>query len=310
MASLRTPAGRPSSSAIRRPIALDWKKSASDNSLRDSGLDPIGQIPWGTHICMFCETKQDLVDAVVSYFAPAQRLNDYCVWVVSDPLTVTDAEEALRKSIPDLARRLDDASFEIVPADEWYFENGRFDLRKVVNGWNSRVELAQKKGFEGVRACGNPLWRTMEVWRDIVEYERALEATLAGKPIIMLCTYTTEKSRPEDVLDVAQSHQCVIARRHGAWQFLEVPGSALAKREIKLLNGDLDVLPVKLAREGNLTDRERVVLAQIVKGASSKEAARLLGISPRTVEFHRTNIMQKLGAKNTAELVRKVLSDR
>jgi DNA-binding CsgD family transcriptional regulator len=35
----------------------------------------------------------------------------------------------------------------------------------------------------------------------------------------------------------------------------------------------------------------------------------LLAISPRTVEFHRANIMQKLGAKNTVDLVRKVLAD-
>jgi DNA-binding CsgD family transcriptional regulator len=295
---------------MRRPIALDWQKPASDNSLRDSGLDPIGQIPWGTHICMFCETRQDLIDAVISYFVPAQRLNEYCLWVVSDPLSVDDAEEVLRKSIPGLAPRIDDGCFEIVSAQEWYYENGRFEWHKVVNGWNDRLERAQKNGFDGLRACGNPLWRTAEVWRDIAEYEHALEATLAGKPIIMLCTYTTEKSRPEDILDVAQAHQCVVARRHGVWQFLQVPGNAQAEREIKLLNGDLDALPAQLARGEFLTDRERVVLAQIVKGASSKEAARLLGISPRTVEFHRANIMQKLGAKNTAELVRMVLEKR
>jgi two-component system response regulator FixJ len=52
-----------------------------------------------------------------------------------------------------------------------------------------------------------------------------------------------------------------------------------------------------------------VVLAQIVRGASNKEAARTLGISPRTVEFHRANLMRKLGTKNTAELVRRVLGE-
>ena len=64
--------------------------------------------------------------------------------------------------------------------------------------------------------------------------------------------------------------------------------------------------PAKLAE---LTPREHAVLAQIVAGASSKEAARGLGISPRTVEFHRANILQKLKAKNTAELVRIVVNN-
>ena len=52
-----------------------------------------------------------------------------------------------------------------------------------------------------------------------------------------------------------------------------------------------------------------MALAQIVRGASSKEAARALGISPRIVEFHRANVMRKLGAKNTADLVRKVVGE-
>ena len=45
-----------------------------------------------------------------------------------------------------------------------------------------------------------------------------------------------------------------------------------------------------------------------MKGASSKEAAQTLAISVRTVEFHRANILQKLAAKNTADLMRIVLS--
>ena len=45
------------------------------------------------------------------------------------------------------------------------------------------------------------------------------------------------------------------------------------------------------------------------RGASSKEAARWLDVSPRTIEFHRANIMQKLDAKNAADLVRIVVGN-
>jgi two-component system, LuxR family, response regulator FixJ len=50
------------------------------------------------------------------------------------------------------------------------------------------------------------------------------------------------------------------------------------------------------------------VLNLIVTGASSKEAGRKLGISPRTVEFHRARILEKVDAKNTADLIRIVMS--
>jgi FixJ family two-component response regulator len=53
-----------------------------------------------------------------------------------------------------------------------------------------------------------------------------------------------------------------------------------------------------------LTARERQVLAQVIAGASNKVAGRRLGISPRTIEVHRAHIMEKLGAKNAADLVR------
>jgi FixJ family two-component response regulator len=58
-----------------------------------------------------------------------------------------------------------------------------------------------------------------------------------------------------------------------------------------------------------LTSREQDVLDCIVKGESNKEAARRLGISPRTIEVHRSRIMEKLDAKNAADLIRIVMSE-
>jgi DNA-binding CsgD family transcriptional regulator len=57
-----------------------------------------------------------------------------------------------------------------------------------------------------------------------------------------------------------------------------------------------------------LTPREHDTLAAIVRGGSNKEIAREFSISPRTVEFHRANIMRKLKVRNLAELLAKVLS--
>jgi RNA polymerase sigma factor (sigma-70 family) len=58
------------------------------------------------------------------------------------------------------------------------------------------------------------------------------------------------------------------------------------------------------AKLSRLTQREREVLEHAVRGLHAKEIAALLGISPRTVEVHRTRIMEKLEVRNIAELVR------
>ena len=56
--------------------------------------------------------------------------------------------------------------------------------------------------------------------------------------------------------------------------------------------------------EQHLTERERQVLRLIIEGNSNKEIALELGISPKTVSVHRTNIMSKLNVQNTVELIR------
>ncbi|HTQ83906.1 MAG TPA: response regulator [Pseudolabrys sp.] len=73
--------------------------------------------------------------------------------------------------------------------------------------------------------------------------------------------------------------------------------------------GERGTVLYEFAGQALLTPREREVLAQIAAGASNKEAGRELGISPRTIEVHRARIMEKLGARNAADLVRIVLSN-
>jgi DNA-binding CsgD family transcriptional regulator len=68
-------------------------------------------------------------------------------------------------------------------------------------------------------------------------------------------------------------------------------------------------IPSPPARQASLTPREHEVLSQITAGASNKEGGRQLGISTRTFEVHRAHIMEKLRAKNAADLVRIALSE-
>ena len=58
------------------------------------------------------------------------------------------------------------------------------------------------------------------------------------------------------------------------------------------------------ARDATLTDRQREVLQLVAEGRGNKEIAALLGISVKTVEFHRGQLMRILGVHTTAELTR------
>ena len=111
----------------------------------------------------------------------------------------------------------------------------------------------------------------------------------------------------------------VSAIKNGALDFIEKPfrGSeivarldeaieAYARRQAQ--NATSRIATLHFPGREPLTRREREVLEQFTAGASNKEAGRHLGISPRTIEDHRANIMKKLGARNAADLVRIVMT--
>jgi len=56
-----------------------------------------------------------------------------------------------------------------------------------------------------------------------------------------------------------------------------------------------------------LSGREQRVLERIIEGLRTKEIARSLGLSPRTVEIYRSHIFRKLGARSALDVVRIVL---
>jgi len=107
----------------------------------------------------------------------------------------------------------------------------------------------------------------------------------------------------------------VEAIKNGAFDFIEKPvkASTVVTRVREAVdawsrrrgNGNL---PHAFPGHDQLTSRERDVLGQIANGSSNKQAGRELGISPRTIEVHRARIMEKLGARNAADLMRIVLS--
>jgi two-component system response regulator FixJ len=108
----------------------------------------------------------------------------------------------------------------------------------------------------------------------------------------------------------------VRAMREGAVDFVEKPtppdvlASAVRRAFDKVSraeSGDAGRREAA-ARIERLTEREREVLELLVAGHANKIVAHKLGISPRTVEIHRSRLMEKTGAGSLAELVRTALS--
>jgi two-component system, LuxR family, response regulator FixJ len=104
----------------------------------------------------------------------------------------------------------------------------------------------------------------------------------------------------------------VEAIKSGAFDFIEKPldPDAFVERVREAISTGEKWRASKNAFGDLLTPREYDVLQQIASGSSNKEAGQRLGISWRTVEVHRARIMEKFGAKNSADLIRIVLKRR
>lgn len=275
--------------------------------LRETGIGPIGKMPWGTHICVFYETRKDLLDTCTAYFAAGIDSNEFCVWAVSSPITEEDAADALRRVVPNCDHALTTGRIEILRGTEWYLKGDQFDLGRITRAWNEKIDDALARGYDGIRVSGNAFWVRSAHWNDFNQYELELDQSIAGTRMLALCTYPLQASGAAEVLDVARAHSFTLARRSGQWEFLQTPELQAARLETARLRGAADILSKPFPGRHKLAPRERAALSQIVRGATSKEAARNLGLSPRTIEYHRANIIKKLNAKNTADLVRKVL---
>ena len=103
------------------------------------------------------------------------------------------------------------------------------------------------------------------------------------------------------IKQLAESHEepATESTRNGAWDKRPVRGKDIARTNPVMLSSGADQKP--------LTRREREVLNLISEGYSNKEGALRMNISPRTFESHRAEAMRKLGARNTADLVRLAL---
>jgi PAS domain S-box-containing protein len=198
--------------------------------LRQTGLPIPDHVPWGTHLCQFYETKNDLLEVLVPYFREGLVGSEACVWVTYAPVSVEDATAALRAAVPDLDQRLADGQIEIVAHDEWYLKDGVFHLDDVLRAWSEKAASAVRQGYAGLRASGNAAFLFDENWSELMAYEEQVQAELGHHQIIALCSYPLDECSPSQFLQAVQTHDCAIVRRDGVWECIE------SKRNKQVLN--------------------------------------------------------------------------
>ncbi len=186
--------------------------------MRKTGIDIIGDVPWGTHFCQFYQTKEDLIDILVPYFKAGLENNEFCMWITSQPLEVEEAKRNLRKAIPDADIYLGKGQIEIIPYANWYLKENGFDSKRVLNGWVEKLNQAMANGYDGLRLSGNTFWMEKTDWDNFVDYEEEIDSIIGNCNMMALCTYSIDKCNATEILDVVVNHQFALIKRDGKWE--------------------------------------------------------------------------------------------
>ncbi|KKH94437.1 histidine kinase, partial [Methanosarcina sp. 1.H.T.1A.1] len=242
--------------------------------LRESGIDIIGDIPWGTHFCQFYQTKEDLMDILVPYFRAGLENNEFCMWVTSQPLEVEDAKEALRRAVPDIDAYLEKGQIEIIPSTYWYVKEGVFDSEKVLNGWIEKLNHALASGYDGLRLSGKTFGLEKEGWNGFIEYEKEIDNIIGNFHMMALCTYPLDRCHATEIIDVVINHQFALIKREEKWERIESSRRKKAEEEAAQAAKDweytFDIVPDLIA----ILDAEYGVVR------ANKAMAARLGVTP------------------------------
>ncbi|MFB9840732.1 MEDS domain-containing protein [Mucilaginibacter ginsenosidivorans] len=239
-------------------------------ALRPTGIEVLGNIPWGTHFCHFYQNDEDLLSIQVPFFKTGLENNEYCIWVTSGQTTVENAKNALKEVVPDLDKYYEHKSIEILSHHDWYLINGQFELDNVIRLMLARLKIALENGFAGLRLNGDEAWMDQRTSHDFMEYERFLNPAIAGKKLIISCSYQLSKCTATDVLDVALLHESAVSKRKDRWEILETRNFLTSQTQLNLERDLLTKRVLKTTRELNgITEQVKKERSERKKGVFS-----------------------------------------
>lgn len=194
----------------------------------------------GMHLCFFYETKAELLNGVISYLKAGLDNHEFCLWVVSSQISPSEAINAFAETTPDVQQRIAAGDLEIIPHTDWYLKNGDFSITGTIEGWKSKLNQKIAKGYSSGRITGDVTWAIAAGWKEFSEYEKALDHEIRKLNISALCTYPLVNCKPDQVLDVVSSHQCVISERVGKLDVKADIGELGAESEYRRMSSNFD----------------------------------------------------------------------
>jgi hypothetical protein len=83
-------------------------------ALTNSGIPLMDEVPWGSHLCVFYRTHDDLFEAAAAYFEAGLQGNEFCIWLLPKGVSQQDARSALTGAVEDAAQHIEEGRMQVM----------------------------------------------------------------------------------------------------------------------------------------------------------------------------------------------------
>jgi two-component system CheB/CheR fusion protein len=187
---------------------------------RPSGIRSIGELPWGTHFCVFYATGRELLDVLVPFVQAGLEANELCSWEVDAPLTVDAATTALARAVPDFAKYVARGQLELVPPPA---------AAGADDALERRLDRATLADFDGLRL----------VRHAAASMERGAVEDLGRLNVVAAYACPRAELGVVELMQRVQEHPFALVCNSGRWEVLagsqaRTADAALQRSEEKL----------------------------------------------------------------------------
>lgn len=199
---------------LKKKILFNLQNS---DSFRESGINALDLVKWGSHIAQLCNSKDDLIELLIPYMKNGLEHNEQCLWIISD-MSVLEAEDAIIDSFPSSKIYLAKGQLEIISYEDWYLFKGYFDGQAVLDSSLKKYKDAMCNGYSGFRFAGNACWADKDYFDDFIGLEELVNRSLSDEKMLLLCSFKQNGCTEDRMSDVESNHKYVLIKSNGSWK--------------------------------------------------------------------------------------------
>jgi DNA repair protein RadC len=182
---------------------------------RETGIELLGAVPWGAHICLLYNSKQDFSAITVPYLRAGLSNNEFCLWITSGSTGVKEAATLISGENPPSPDSPENKQIEIVAFTDACLKDGKFDLKTFHQTLINRVRYAGSAGYDGLRVVFDISWAKRAEWQRFARFAAMTPQDNGQSHMLGFCAYPLDKCGAEELIGLIGTDKYTLVANDG-----------------------------------------------------------------------------------------------